>query len=361
MNIAPAQLDALKALGYTEAEARFLYIVATHSGYFRVSQFLACTGAHWGKRTTNFFSKIERLRHARTERFPKSGVIRHLFSRRLYRQIGREHLRNRRAHEIDFIKQRIAILDFVLANQAYEYLETEREKVSYFGEKLGINERSFPARLYLGRKTSAASLRYFIDKFPMFLASPSSVVTFTYVQDHTPGFSGFVHHLETYLPLFRQLSEFRMLYVSRTETHFARATEIFNSLVKIPLESDIAEDVLRYFRVRKMWEQKRYAEVSDAELIFRNEARRRFQGRTFEALYQNWKYGQVSAAAIEDKFARNDRRRSISFGTYRLGQTQDCSRDSTKSGAEGETYPLQARAWRAHHSGELGNPPSTEK
>lgn len=37
MNIKDAHLDALKALGYMEDEARFLYIAATHSGYFTVS------------------------------------------------------------------------------------------------------------------------------------------------------------------------------------------------------------------------------------------------------------------------------------------------------------------------------------
>jgi hypothetical protein len=335
MNIAPTHLDSLKALGYTETEARFLYIVATHSGYFTARQFLACTGAHWGKRTTNFWSKIEQSRHARTERFPKSGVIHHLFSRRLYRQIEKENLRNRRIHEIEFIKRRIAILDFVIANQPYEYLETEPAKVSYFCEKLGINERYFPARLYLGRKTSRSSVRYFVDKFPMFLGSASPLVTFTYVHEGAPGFSDFVQHLETYLPLFRQLSEFRMLYVSRTEVHFARATEIFESLVKIPLESDIAEDLLRYFHVRKMWDEKRYAVVSDAELIFRNEARNRFQGRTFEGLYQNWKNGLVSAAAIEAKFERNDRRRAINFDTYQLEQSRISAPISSKVGCRG--------------------------
>jgi hypothetical protein len=343
MNIAPAHLDALEALGYTRAEARFLYIVATHSGYFRARQFLACTGAHWGKRTTRFWSKIERSRHARTERFPKSGVIHHLFSRRLYREIERENLRNRRAHEIDFIMRRIAILDFVIANQQYEYLETEPQKVAHFCDNLGINEGYLPARLYLGQKTPRASVRYFVDKFPMFLRPPSPVVTFTYVHESTPGFADFVQHLENYLPLFRQLCEFGMLYVSRTAVHFTRATEIFDSLVKIPLESDIAEDLLRYFRVRKMWEEKRYAEVSDAELIFRNEARSRFNGRTFEALYRNWKYGQVSARAIEEKFGRNDRRRSISFGVYQLGQMEVSGLDSAKSGAESKTCVLQTR------------------
>ena len=343
MNIAPTHLDSLKALGYTETEARFLYIVATHSGYFTARQFLACTGPHQGKRTTNFWSKIEQSRHARTERFPKSGVIHHLSSRRLYRQIEKENLGHHRAHEIEFIKRRIAILDFVIANQQYEYLETEPAKVSYFCEKLGINERYFPARLYLGRKTSRSSVRYFVDKFPMFLDSASPVVTFTYVHEGAPGFSDFVRHLETYLPLFRQLCEFGMLYVSRTEVHFARATQIFDSLVKIPLESDIAEDLLRYFRVRKLWDEKRYAAVSEAELIFRNEARNRFQGGRFEALYRTWKNGLVSAAAIEEKFGRNDRSRAIKFVTYQLEQNEISAPISPKLSTEGKTCALQGR------------------
>jgi hypothetical protein len=166
------------------------------------------------------------------------------------------------------------------------------------------------------------------------------VVTFTYVHEGTTGSADFVQHLENYLPLFRQLSEFRMLYVSRTDAHFPRATETFDSLVKIPLESEIAEDLLRYFPLRKMGEQKRYTEVSDVELIFRNKARSRFQGGTFEQLYLNWKYGQVSSAVIQKKFVRNDRRRTIRFGSYQLGQIQVDDRNPRESGAECKTCPL---------------------
>ena len=39
MNIARMYTIALGAFGYTEDEARFLYIVATHSGYFTCQQF----------------------------------------------------------------------------------------------------------------------------------------------------------------------------------------------------------------------------------------------------------------------------------------------------------------------------------
>src|SRR5260370_13297547 len=110
MNISPAHLNALQALGYTEAEARFLYIVATHSGYFVARQFLAFTSAHWGKRTTTFWSKLHATKHARTACFPKSGTVYHLFSRPLYRQIERENIRQRRDHEIQYIPRLIAIL-----------------------------------------------------------------------------------------------------------------------------------------------------------------------------------------------------------------------------------------------------------
>jgi hypothetical protein len=318
MNIARCHLDALEALGYTEAEARFLYIVATHSGYFVARQFLAFQSAHWGKRTTVFWGKLARYKHARTERFPKSGTIYHLFSRRLYRQIEKENLRNRRVHELDFIKRRIAILDFVLANQQHEYLETEPEKVSYFCDRLAIDPRYLPSRLYLGRNTSRSSVRYFVDKFPMFLGSPSPVVTFTYLAERTTGFSDFVQHLQAYLPLFRQLSDFRMLYVSRTDTPFERASEIFDSLVRIPLESDIAEDVLRYFRIRKAWDEKHYETVTDAELIFRNQARGRFKGEIFEGLYRGWKMGLVSGTAIRERLGVNDRKHSVAFETSKL-------------------------------------------
>ena len=73
MNVKQTHLDALQALGYTESEARFLYIVATHSGYSVARQFLAFTSGHWGKRTTTFWGKLHAKKHARTEYFPKSG------------------------------------------------------------------------------------------------------------------------------------------------------------------------------------------------------------------------------------------------------------------------------------------------
>ena len=41
MKIVEEHIFALETLGYTEEESRFLYIVATHSGYFVPRQFAA--------------------------------------------------------------------------------------------------------------------------------------------------------------------------------------------------------------------------------------------------------------------------------------------------------------------------------
>jgi hypothetical protein len=47
VKIPDVYIERIRGLGYTEDEARFLYIVANHSGYFVPSQFLVLTG-EWG-------------------------------------------------------------------------------------------------------------------------------------------------------------------------------------------------------------------------------------------------------------------------------------------------------------------------
>lgn len=315
MSIAPIHIKALTAFGYTEEEARFLYFVATHSGYFVARQFLAFTGAHWGKRTTLFWMKLHTNEHARTEHFPKSGVVYHLFARRLYRQIGRENIRNRREHEILFIQRRIAILDYVLANQHRNYLETEPEKLAFFCGQ-NIPSHVLPLRTYHGQPTSPPTMRYFVDKFPMFLEGDgcsSPVATFSYVQGGEANLTEFIRHVETYLPLFRELPEFGFLYLARTDSHFGKAQELFESLVTIPLESNPADDLLRYFKIRKAWDLRQYGCVSDADLIFRNQAKARFAAERFEHLYRGWKAGRVAESEIHGELGGSIGRHTVRF------------------------------------------------
>src|SRR6516225_8052673 len=170
MKIAEEHVNAIRSLGYTADEARFLYVVATHSGYFVPRQFVAFIGVSWGKRPDNFTNKLERHGHATWREYLDMGGVYHLFSKTLYRLIDRENLRNRRRHSTEFIRTRLLLLDFVLANRAYDYFETEDDKVRFFCDELAIPKKALPAKAYEGASTPEPTLRYFVDKFPLFLA-----------------------------------------------------------------------------------------------------------------------------------------------------------------------------------------------
>ena len=51
MHFPETSIENLRGFGYTEDQARFLYLVATHSGYFSARQYLAFTGAKSGEKS----------------------------------------------------------------------------------------------------------------------------------------------------------------------------------------------------------------------------------------------------------------------------------------------------------------------
>jgi hypothetical protein len=315
MNLAKPQIDAVRAFGYTEPESRFLCLVAAHSGYFLVRQFLGFAGIGWGRRITRFRQKLKASCHARVFRLAQVGIAYHLSSHALYRQVGLENLGNHRQHEFDYIRTRIAILDFVLGNPENRYLETEEEKAAYFSSEQNVPGHDLPSQTCAARHTAKRGARYFTDRFPVFLpAEPApQVVTFTYIQGPELNLGGFTHHLRTYLPLFRQLSEFRFLFLARTEAYFLKAAERFRDLVTIPLEPKPADDLLRYFRIRRAWDQGEYDSVSEDDLVFRNRAREHFAGDRFEHLYRVWKAGRVPESEIRRELEGSDKPHDVRF------------------------------------------------
>jgi hypothetical protein len=324
MNVAENHIVSLMTFGYTESEARFLYIVAIHSGYFTLRQFLHFTGARRGKRSTQFARKVLNNGHASVRDYLGHGSIYHLFSRTLYGQIEKGNLRNRRKHSFEFIRTRLVLLDFILAHRDIQYFETEQDKIDFFCGELRIAKEFLPARIYEGEAGSRPTLRYFVDKFPLFLAPPfpasPPVVTLSYVNSGLGTLSGFLTHLAAYQPLFRQLVSFRFLYISPTDAQFAKVTNCFQSIVKKPLESDMSSEVLRYFTVRKKFECRQYLVPVTEDFEFLNEAKRRFHGDRFEALYRVWNSGQLSEPELRREFCQAEPARTVYFDTVLVAQ-----------------------------------------
>src|SRR5207253_632365 len=242
MKMPQDQIDRIAALGYTEPEARFLYVVATHSGYFTMRHFNTFTGVSRGKRSMTFAQKLLKHAHATVRDYMGAGSVFHLFSRLVYGPIDKDNVRNRRRHSFDYIRTRLVQMDFLLENQAHDFLETENDKVNLFCESLAVPKDVLPAKVYEGGPGSHPTIRYFVDKFPLFLAAPlsgaSPVVTFGYVDSGTRSPCSFVAHLGAYQGLFRHLKTFRLLYIALRATEFRRAEDRFRASVKQPLESD---------------------------------------------------------------------------------------------------------------------------
>ena len=238
MNLPTAHIERIKDLGYTDSEARFLYIVAVFSGYFTLGHFRAFTGSAYGKRPTSFAQKLLKQGHATVRDYMRRGSIYHLFSRTVYGQIEKDNLRNRKKHSFDFMRTRLVLLDFILANQELAYFETEQDKVIFFCEQLGVSKDFLPAKVYEGSSPTQPTIRYFVDKFPLFLASPVSgappVVTLSYVDSGFETPSHFVSHLAAYRGLFQQLKSFRFLYIAAKQAYFHKAEE------RLPLHGETA-------------------------------------------------------------------------------------------------------------------------
>jgi len=320
MNIREQDLAAIETLGYTPEEARFLYIVATHSGYFQPRQYVASNGLAWGKRVQRLTEKLESRGHVTWREYQDVGGVYHLFSKTLYRRIEKTDLRNRRRHSIEYIRTRLLLLDFILENPQHQYFETETDKLAYFSGQRVIPKEVLPVKRYETASGAPPTLRYFVDKFPLFLdcsASPGSpLVSLSYVDSGQASLAGFAHHLQKYARLFSCLGDFTFLYIADSTANFAKARECFGSLVTARAGKDLAQEVTAYFERRRAWERKEYAQLSTEDLEALQAAKERFASEELEQLYGAWSSHEVDGRGLRATLARKYSGVKIEFRAY---------------------------------------------
>src|SRR5215472_5875318 len=295
MTFPESSIENFRSLGYTDDEARFLYIVATHSSYFATRQYLQFTGVKSGEKSMTLTQKLLGKGHATAKLLLRNGRIYHLHSRLIYRAVGRQNLRNRRQHSVEYMRTKLAILDFVLAHLDYRYLETEAEKVRYFCSELGLNK---PSKRYSGAIRHKEADRYFVDKFPLFFAPESSlppVITFSFVDPGLLTLASFETHLLAYGTLFSALPLLSFVYIATRSTHFESARKLFLAMTQRDPNADPGEQVLRYFTLRKVWEAKQYGKLSDDDRKFLNRATKQFNDALTDVRYHQWLQGRASS------------------------------------------------------------------
>lgn len=287
-------VDRITRFGYTETEARFLYLVATHSGYFTQANFLRFAGVEKGGLSSRLVTKADKFGHIRTLRFGLHRLVHNLYRRRFYELLGKDNLRNRRHLSPLLIRTRLLILDFVVAHPELRYLETEHDKVEHFHSVLGIPKTLLPCRIYKGARNGTETRRYFVDRCPMFLDGEPGhpVPVFVYCDHAERSLLGFVSFLENYRPVLRTLPAFRLIYSSPNAKKFPRAEGFFMRRLSPTSGVDPAH-LGRYLTVRQLWESGQTAALTSADRQLLRRGDEQYRDAFFEEIYR-----QVTAEEV---------------------------------------------------------------
>jgi hypothetical protein len=293
MTMTGFQLEGLQRLGYTKRESQFLFLVATHSGYFTNRQFKCFAQTDSGSVSHAFIRKLLDQKHATYRAYRSGGRVYHLFARKVYQAIERENLRTRKKHELEYVKTRLVALDFVLAHPQYRYLETEAEKLAFFENEWSLSPDVFPVKLYRAKRSAEVTPRYFVDRFPMFVNDTSSppVVTFTYVDSEAVTLEAFGTHLRAYSTLFQTLPKLGFIYLAPTPRLFEAAESEFQEILRGPGGDRNSMSLVDYFRIRRAWDRKE--RVASSDVVSMQEAQARYGAPKFEELYEKWRQGAI--------------------------------------------------------------------
>ena len=321
MKIQQEHLTAIKSFGYTEREARFLYIVAVHSGYFTQAHLRQFSGNRSGRTVRAFVKRALEEKHVKESKHQNNARVYQLTYKPMYVAIGRANIRNRREHSFDFIKTKLACLDFIIAHPHHDYFEGEADKVQYFQDHFQIRPQEMPGKTYAGANRVPDTIRYFVDKFPMFLdeaGTGRTVLTLTYVDPGIGHLSDFNTHLDAYSGFLKRLPLFAFVYAGPRTAFFSKAEELFRGAID-PQTGKLSSQLARYFALRATWEAKRYETLTNSDLEFLNHARQCFPGEAFESAYKKWQTGEISEKQLVAEIeSRPSHRQEVQFKTCLL-------------------------------------------
>lgn len=130
-----------------------------------------------------------------------------------------------------------------------------------------MDKNLLPAKRFVSHDQTTT--RYFVEKFPVFLAPSTSpvappVVSFCFVDAGSAGLSEYWGFLDHYHPLFTQLREFRVIYVAGSDRHFQAAAKAFGRFLNRDKNRSLfdstaprATRLLEHFELRHLYETQR--------------------------------------------------------------------------------------------------------
>ena len=172
----------LAEFGWTDREAEWIALVCLHSGCFLRSQMCRYLQIDRRVASTLVRSIVANRFASETQLSGQPGPphLCRISHRQIYRALGAENIRHRRAADPRLTLIRLLGLDYVLEHPTCHWLPTNHEKVHFFHSNLNIPTNLLPSRVYKGR--AGHKQEFFVSKYP--IAHQKNTVTFLYVDPH---------------------------------------------------------------------------------------------------------------------------------------------------------------------------------
>ena len=145
MNLEHA-VQTIAKRGFTDRQARFLVLVARHSGVCVMRQYSSFAGIVFGQKTRKFFANLVRLGFVSTyDCAHNRGRVYHVRHRAIYEAIGEPDSRLRRPPGVPRALERLMLLDAILENPESIWMSSSTEKLGYLASR-GISADDAPHR-----------------------------------------------------------------------------------------------------------------------------------------------------------------------------------------------------------------------
>jgi hypothetical protein len=282
MNVERA-IQTIAKRGFTDRQARFLVLVARHSGVCVMRQYSTFAGIVFGQKTRKFFANLVRARFVSTYDCAHSrGRVYHVRHRAIYEAIGEADSRLRRPPGVPRALERLMLLDAILENPESIWMSSSAEKVEY------LSSRRIPlhdAPHVVIRQGDQQRARYFPDRLPIGV-HPSGHVVFVYVYAD-PLRDEFRDFLQRHAQLLERLPAWTIRIV--VPAHLECAVQDLQKAAWAQLASPLREAVLTELR----WYFERFAAPTGAspapDRARFERCRQAFSGDRYAVLYRRWK------------------------------------------------------------------------
>lgn len=267
--------------GFTPRQAGFLVTVMLYAGVCLGRQYCTFARIAYGKAVHEFFERVLEKGCATARRFRQSNAcLYHVHHKPLYEAIGDPDNRHRKPTPLPRAIEKLMVLDAVLATrEQFQWLGTEREKVTYFTLSRRIPQAKLPAVTF--RSERGETVRHFVDKLPIGVAPGERHHVFLYLATR-PMPMEFRLFLERHAELLRMLPEWtvRLLIPTHLRSAQLRYEQAFREQIGTPLRRPLIEELTWFLHTRRAGGRRSDPRFEKAKLAFASPR--------FRALHRTW-------------------------------------------------------------------------